>query len=160
MFPITTIKTSTWNNLLFVSFDITVLTPAAGRDMQLSQLSYLFLWFQLLRIEAVEQQGQEEVQNHEVTHNQSRQEDRKACFGALWKHRHATHSKASEQELTIQDQTTFKYGTQQDSQSAQNMCHHVYIHHLNFNISLPLSKKQCKKKCNKIFKSTVTAIFV
>lgn len=36
--------------------------------------TYLFLRFQLLRVEAVEQQGQEQVQHHEITHHQSGQE--------------------------------------------------------------------------------------
>jgi hypothetical protein len=46
---------------------------------------YLLFWFQFLRIEAIEEQGQEEVEDHEIPHNQRWQEDCKTRFWTLWK---------------------------------------------------------------------------
>ena len=42
---------------------------------------YLFSGLQLFAVEAVEQQGQEEIEDHEVADHQGRQEDGQARFG-------------------------------------------------------------------------------
>lgn len=52
--------------------------------------AYLFFVLELLRIKTVEQQGQEEVEDHEVAHDQSRQEDEEA--GLCTRHFFGTHA--------------------------------------------------------------------
>lgn len=46
-------------------------------------LLYLFLVFELLGVEAVEQQSQEEVKDHEVAHDEGRKEDEEASLRAI-----------------------------------------------------------------------------
>ena len=50
---------------------------------------YLFSGLQLFAVEAVEQQGQEEIEDHEVADHQGRQEDGQAGFGDSLRRRKA-----------------------------------------------------------------------
>lgn len=52
-------------------------------DSGAPQTIYLLLRLELLRVETVEQQGQEQVQNHEVAHDERGQEDGKAGGRAI-----------------------------------------------------------------------------
>ena len=42
------------------------------------EMHYLLSGFEFLTVEAVEQESQEEVENHEITHDQGRQENGQA----------------------------------------------------------------------------------
>lgn len=48
-----------------------------------THLTCLFLGLEFLRIETVEQQRQEQVQNHEISHDQSGQKYGKTCGSTL-----------------------------------------------------------------------------